>query len=293
MGEPNFGDELDEIFSLVGDQTRLEILRTLWEVHTVDRDSGGEPVPFSTLREAVGVRDSGRFNYHLGKLTPYFVRSTDTGYTLTHSGAQVIGAAVSGIYTETDVELESITMGSCPHSECKGSVKAQYETRTVAIECDTCDITTEISAPPILVGSHDIEDDPDALAKFALTVIQKTIRGFCHVCNGPVERRVAPDSLEADGERVTVAHECQECGSVSHTSAITMLVDHPGVISLFHSAGIDYRYALLWKEPRTFDWVETVRDDGSIEVTITLADEDTELRVEMDDRLEVQKYTRQ
>jgi DNA-binding transcriptional ArsR family regulator len=86
--------ELGEIFGLVADPTRLEILKALWEERTAHEGHGQEPVDFSTLREAVGVRDSGRFNYHLDSLVPEFVSQEDDGYTLTFAGSNIVGAAV-------------------------------------------------------------------------------------------------------------------------------------------------------------------------------------------------------
>ena len=38
-----------------------------------------DPRTFSELREAVGMRDSGQFNYHLDKLLGTFVRVTEEG----------------------------------------------------------------------------------------------------------------------------------------------------------------------------------------------------------------------
>ncbi|ERH10091.1 MAG: hypothetical protein J07HX64_01860 [halophilic archaeon J07HX64] len=53
---------------------------------------------FSSLQDRAGVEDGGRFNYHLGKLVPEFVREDDAEYALTHAGEQLIGDAVSGMY---------------------------------------------------------------------------------------------------------------------------------------------------------------------------------------------------
>ncbi|WP_438267488.1 DUF7347 domain-containing protein [Haladaptatus halobius] len=52
-----------------------------------------KPLTFSELRERVGIRDTGRFNYHLSKLRERFVRETDDGYDLGHAGERVILAA--------------------------------------------------------------------------------------------------------------------------------------------------------------------------------------------------------
>jgi hypothetical protein len=67
-----------EMFALLGNEDRLAILDAVVRAHR----RGDAPVAFSELRSAVGVRDSGRFSYHLAELTgPLLVREGD-GYAL-------------------------------------------------------------------------------------------------------------------------------------------------------------------------------------------------------------------
>lgn len=64
----------DEAFAVLGNEIRIQILRTL-------ADADGSAT-FGTLREAVGVGNPGKFNYHLGKLTDEFIEQTEDGYRL-------------------------------------------------------------------------------------------------------------------------------------------------------------------------------------------------------------------
>lgn len=77
-------DDPTEPLEVLGNELRMDVLRTL-----ADAD---EPLTFTELREAVGVRDTGRFNYHLTRLCRYFVRETTDGYELGHAGNRVIAA---------------------------------------------------------------------------------------------------------------------------------------------------------------------------------------------------------
>lgn len=78
MRETDDGPAIDpayrEGFSFLDSETRVDILLVL----AADLDESGpdeEPgLSFSSLRERVGVRDSGRFNYHLEKLAGPFIR---------------------------------------------------------------------------------------------------------------------------------------------------------------------------------------------------------------------------
>lgn len=80
-------DDPTDALSVLADDTRLTILRTLAEADG--------PLSFTRLRERTGVRDSGRFSYHLRRLCEYFVRETDGGYELGHAGARLIDASVA------------------------------------------------------------------------------------------------------------------------------------------------------------------------------------------------------
>jgi len=109
MSEPEFVQKADpeEVFAALSDDTRVAILRALW-------DADEQVLSFSELREAVGIRDSGQFNYHLGKLVGQFVRETDDGYTLTRAGIQINGAIEAGAYT-VEASLDPIDLDSpCP-----------------------------------------------------------------------------------------------------------------------------------------------------------------------------------
>lgn len=78
-------DTLASIFALLSDETRLRIVRAL-------AAADPEPLGFTALRERVGARDAGRFNYHLGRLRDRLVEKTADGYVLTEAGA--VAAAV-------------------------------------------------------------------------------------------------------------------------------------------------------------------------------------------------------
>ena len=96
MSEPGEGQTAtgvapEEAFSALGHEIRVAILRTLWEAETA---------AYSEVKERVGVRDSGQFNYHLGKLVDHFVERTVEGYHLSEAGQQTMQAIHAGIFDE-------------------------------------------------------------------------------------------------------------------------------------------------------------------------------------------------
>lgn len=114
MSEPEFVEQADpdEVFTALSDGNRVAILQALW-------DAEGNRASFSEIREAVGMRDSGRFNYHLDGLVGRLVRRTDEGYELTQSGVHHNGSFEAGAYT-TAASLEPITLED-PCSTCGGT----------------------------------------------------------------------------------------------------------------------------------------------------------------------------
>lgn len=118
----------DDAFAVLGNGTRMDILRTL--------GAAGEPLRFSTLRERAGVKDSGQFNYHLDKLVGHFVRETDDGYTLRRAGQRVIESVLSGAVTETPV-IESTPIDE-PCYLCGGVVQVRYYEERLESYCTEC-----------------------------------------------------------------------------------------------------------------------------------------------------------
>jgi hypothetical protein len=95
----------DEAFAALGNETRMEILRTLGDAD--------EPLTFSELRDRVGMADSGQFNYHLGKLGEHFVGGTEDGYRLQRAGKRVVEAVLSGAVTGAPVVEPTETDDAC------------------------------------------------------------------------------------------------------------------------------------------------------------------------------------
>lgn len=286
-------DALETTFSLVANDIRLDILQTLWDIYTDDPAPEPEPVQFSTLKERVGVRDSGQFHYHLDELVPQLVSHHEEGYTLTYAGARIVGAGFSGVYTDTDVTLDARTIDEC--SNCDGTFGLRYEQGHAIVDCDSCDATRIMSAPPVLVVAHDVEENPELLGTFTLTQLQQTNRGFCHLCSGPVEGAVADSSLDSETDAsggVKVAYECTECGAPFYTAATTVVLDHPVVVSLLHDAGIDYREIPPWGFSRALDSEERVRDDDPVRVEVTVTVDGDKLTLVLDENLDVIEYGR-
>ncbi|MFD1515073.1 ArsR/SmtB family transcription factor [Halomarina rubra] len=103
-----------EAFEALSDETRLAIVRTLAERR---RESPDAPtLSFSALRERVGVRDSGTFNYHLDRLQQTFVRKRGDGYELDADGMRLIDVREGRI--GPGVADDDATCPVCGEADC-------------------------------------------------------------------------------------------------------------------------------------------------------------------------------
>ncbi len=289
--DPDFEAELEEVFELVANDTRVEILRTLWDA----RAAGEAYVSFSELRRRTGVRDGGRFNYHLGKLVPEFVRKREETYGLTHAGEQLIGDAVAGTYTAArETHFSSTVVGDCFEPGCDGNSVVSYRDGDAVFECDTCDRTPDtVPAPPIIVDADGERSVPRAASQFSLLTAERVNRGFCHLCDGPMEATLArshPDYESVLDHAVDVIHECRACGEWRRTGARTTLIGHPAVVSLLHDAGVDYRSVPHWKQTWLTDATERVESDDPLRIAVTTPIDGEEYTFTLDGDFEVVEW---
>lgn len=118
----------DAAFSALGNETRIQILKTLGEADG--------PLSFTELRTRVGIRHGGQFTYHLDKLVGHFVVKTDEQYELLQAGRRVVEAVLSGAVT-SDPVLEPTTIDEpCPRCGA-GTAVAFYQER-VEHYCTEC-----------------------------------------------------------------------------------------------------------------------------------------------------------
>jgi len=255
MDQPQFVEkqEPEAVFTLLSDDNRVGILRALWD--------GDEPMSFSELHDAVGIGDSGQFNYHLGKLTGQFVRKNKNGYSLTAAGEEINGAIEAGSYTASG-RMEPIQLDSpCP--TCGGSRRFYYEDETARVDCDSCAVQAQFSIPPSAFVGCDREEIPDVAGRYLRTIIDSLDRGFCSQCDGPVERDVRrlvdaemwePSEADTDEGWIgdpkdvpLIQYECLQCGARPTSGLHCSLLTHPEVVGFYHDRGVDLQAHSLWE----------------------------------------------
>jgi hypothetical protein len=282
----NGGSETDQAFdsaaafALLGDSTRVAILEAL-------AGSDEDATTFASLREQVGVEDSGRFNYHLGKLVDTFVEKSDDGYQLTFAGSRVVGAVYEGTYAAGD-DVEPIAVDAdCP--ACDAGLELAYADERVTIGCTDCEErVAEFGFPPGAIAGRESETLPSVLTSHMLTMLDRLDAGLCTNCSGPI----SPTFEQVEGTLVT-AFDCDRCHTTATTSLASVLLTEPAVVAFHYDHGVDVRDTLPWALP----WIveseaEQVGESPPRYVVTGSLDGET-LRVEVDDRLRVVEASRQ
>jgi DNA-binding transcriptional ArsR family regulator len=286
--EPEAEFDAAHAFALLGDETRVAILEAL-------AGHSSDPLSFAELRERTGVDDSGRFNYHLGKLVGRFVEKTEAGYHLTYAGSRVVGAVYEGTYAEGD-EMDPIPLDAdC--IECGAGVELSYADERITIGCSECgNVDSEFGFPPGAVAGRDPETLPAALTSYMTTMLERLVAGFCSNCAGPVSPTVDPEAAELPGdaeagdgfvEQVPVSFVCDRCQSKATSSLASVLLTEPAVVAFHYDHGIDVREALLWSLPWLIDSETERLGESPPRYAVTGSLDGERLRVVVDGDLEV------
>lgn len=309
------GPRAIQAFSLVGDETRLSILLALWEEYE-PFEPEENAVSFSELRERVGMRDSGQFNYHLGKLIGQFVRQTNDGYELRRAGLQLVQAVIAGAgIEEPPLEPTEINM-EC--SICNAPTALTYQDEWLFIVCTECEgvyaehpdrphgILNGVAFAPAGFTNRSPEEMWTAGYTTAFQNIESAIRGVCDTCSGPIESTLdicgehAHDGIcDVCGRQFAVmAHfRCPVCKNHHTGPPRTIVTQHPAVVAFYYERGIPIQYEVDdFESVRLRDNLiqnhdqELVSEDP-IRVQIRIQYGGDELELMLDDELDVVEVT--
>lgn len=208
------GLSADAAFSVLGDETRLEILKRLGEAD--------QPLSFSELFERVDYDDSSNFNYHLEKLVGHFVHQTEDGYFLGQPGRHVVQAVMSGAVT--DIPLQEPTLVDTPCPFCSAEIEIAYQEERVEKHCPECSGLEErpmsdggglsesgnlghLLLPPAGLEGRTPEETLRAAEIWTAKETIAVVRGVCPQCSGMLNQSVTVcENHEASDGR------CGECG---------------------------------------------------------------------------------
>lgn len=297
---------IDQAFQLLGDETRLDILRTLWENYD---PLDPQLITFSELQDRLEIDDPGRLNYHLGKLTAFFVNRTPDGYELSEAGKRVMRVIISGTAVD-DVTIEPTKIDvSCIF--CGGDTEIEYTDGLLLHRCLGCTSRCVAEYPPSLLSQEELppagllDRTPDEI--YYLNRVWMAHRegsakdGVCPECSGPMP----VDSIRiCDDHDPDPTHDevCEQCGSIFwgmvfltctvckfYLQVPTLFYPptHPAVIAFYYDHGIEYDLAAHEDHKHMLEYEEELVSDDPFRIRTTIPLNGDEISIEYNDQMHV------
>jgi hypothetical protein len=265
----------DEAFWLLGEETRLGILRAVWE-------ADGEAVTFSEIRNRVGNPDSGAFNYHLDKVREVFLIQTDEGYELSQAGREVVRAVMAGVLTkQPELPAESID-GRCPH--CSGGLVAEYD-RFGVVKCGDCgEVLMWNEFPPAGLSGRSVPEFARAFDRWTQHRFRLAMDEVCPNCASGmhVERSVEKDDHDEVNVSIASMYRCRTCKYEARVPLFGHAIGHPAVITFFFESGLDVTTLPYWRlreMAESFSERVVAEDPWEAEVTVAYGGRELVVRV--------------
>ncbi|RQG96655.1 winged helix-turn-helix domain-containing protein [Natrarchaeobius chitinivorans] len=286
--------DTDAAFSLLADETRVRILEELGSA-TASPETGIPRLSYADLKSRVGIRDSGRFNYHLTKLVGNYVAKEDEGYRLRWPGLVLYRTLVAGHLTdEAGSAVDRFAVGTDCH-RCGDSIEAyRYET-LFRVRCFSCEATyTDVYVPSHGLVDRDRTAILEAVHRRTRTILDSMTSGQCPWC----AREVSPEIHEGDGSLPSlhdtrdlepyVVYHCTDCTGFQYVPVSGVLLYHPATVAFYYDHGLDLTEIPAWELPwavtddattvlETDPWRFRVRIDLADESFVAHLDEDLEV----------------
>lgn len=266
-------------FATLSDETRLEIVRALYEARTADGAGG---LSYSRLRERIGMADKGNFNYHLGKLRGEFVEKCEAGYRLTFAGFEI--AKVIRIDAWTDHE---------PRGPVALDERVEGEPLTAAYEDSVVTVRAGEEGRPLFahavrpVGAAARETDEllEVASRLWRHTSEQILEGICPYCQTSVDR--STEIAEEGPWTYVYGATCPECGPLGGSHVGAAVADHPAVVSFYWEHGIDVRARRIWELPFVDDEAVVVLEEEPLSLGVDVRYGDDVVRVTVDDAARV------
>jgi len=264
-----------EPFSLLAHEIRLDIIRAFFnqwddiEADSLDDAREKRGLRYSTLMDAIGMQDSGKFNYHLEQLLGVYVEQVGEQYVPTASSIALYHAVLANRPTENLHQDEVDIDASCP--ACGEPILARYDQEYLIVDCEHCDDWWGLRYPFPKNGldSRAGTELLDALDNRAMYDIGLARTGQCPSCAGHVSIELAPDRLDG-GQIPTVSFSCGTCFWGASLDVLNALRFDPRVAAALTDLGV------VPEAENANDWLD---EDAELDVTGEAVDEDGQIAV--------------
>lgn len=266
-----------EAFALLGHEIRLDILFALLDDWMA---AYTEPKSYAELMEAVGMEDSGKFNYHLSKLRGVYVRKVEDGYVPTASATALYRTVLATRPTETVEHERPVTEATCP--ACGTRPRLQYERGFVTVACPDCDEWDGFTYPFPQNGFEQHDDPLGAVQDRVRCEVGLARRGQCPACAGQI---AVDPRVEAIGDDHWIELGCESCTFVVGVELLLALLTDDRVAAGLREVGID---------PTGHEWERpsgevSVLSRDPLRLETSVEGEQGNLRITVTDALEVER----
>lgn len=246
----------EEAFTVLGDETRLQILQAL--------SKSDRSLSFSELFDRIDYHDSSNFGYHLKKLVGHFVRKDDERYVLRRAGRRVVEAVLSGAVTDDPVVEPTQIDKQCPY--CSAPIEVGFQQERVEMYCTECPGLVEhagsdgryfteygslghMSLPPAGVQGRSPKEVLEAAWTWKHLDVLADSAGVCSRCSAPINHSVTvcedhdtnEESCAQCGRRYAVRFDvhCQNCHYDAQGISPTCLLASTELLSFLTENGIN------------------------------------------------------
>lgn len=281
---------LDEAISILGEQTRMEIIVELGKAWDEERHQQ-KAIGFSELMDSVGVSDSGRFNYHLDKLVGTFVTKIEEGYMLLNPGRKLYQIMVSGTLTERETEIRLVA-DDC--ASCDGDIEATLRgDNMLFFKCVDCG--TGHGALPFSPRGFEYRTEEEAL-EAAYRAVHAEIRlarqNVCSACHGKMETELITEHSDTlasmiRGE-VLASMKCKICNDYYYGDLSRLAVTTDEVEQFLADNGRDPALVQDWQKILiAADESQTIVQEDPLRVRLTFAVDTEKLDITVGEELQV------
>jgi hypothetical protein len=291
--------DADDIFRLLSDEIRLDILRAVAIAQHEVLETGITALSFSDIYERVDVENTSKLSYHLGELTGTFLRKHEGGYAFTHAGEQLVRFVLAENYQSPSAFGPIETDGNCLYCG-ESALEATMHEQYFFIECQACERPAfSYRVRPAQVRSYSGQDLLESVIWEQTGDFLKMCQGVCPDCGGRMETEVIDTRNVPVPEAVSASFgtksECRECLRFLSLPLPYAAAYHPESISFLWEHGIDVLGTGVWELHRhlqddQWDSERIDADDATYRVEFRSAT--ASLRVSLDETATVVRTER-
>lgn len=146
--------------------------------------------------------------------------------------------------------------------------------------------------PPAGLAGRTPEEVATTFDRWTRSRFRLAMDGICPNCAGEMSTELPDAGTDPRGDRSTT-HRCRNCKYEARVPLFGHVTRHPAVVSFYYERGVDVTDLPYW-ELRTLarDYTVEILTENPWTARVTVRDGDRELRLTLDDALDVDEWCR-